>query len=279
VQTPFVSLEQVLDGPVTLVDLGSNARGRPPHEAYAAGHVPGAVHVDLDRWLAAPPSAAAGRHPLPDPETFARGMRRAGIGATDRVVAYDRAGGVFAARLVWMLRAVGVDAAVLDGGLGAWTAAHGEDSLETGETERPVSEFPARDVPPALLADLDVVTGVADAALRGERSGTVLLDAREGTRFRGEPHPLDTVPGHIPGARSLPCRDNLDDRGFLLPDAILLARLSDVGVEQDTPVISSCGSGVTACHTLLLLEHLGLGTGRLYPGSWSQWTGHDLPVS
>ncbi|GAB2977072.1 sulfurtransferase [Frigoribacterium salinisoli] len=278
-QTPFVSLEQMLAEPVTVVDLGSGAVGQSPHEAFAAGHVPGAVHVDLDRWLAAPPSATAGRHPLPDPETFAEGMRRAGVGATDQVVAYDRAGGVFAARLVWMLRAVGVDAAVLDGGLGAWTASHGEDSLETGETGRPTSGFPARDIPPALLADLDVVAGFADAALRGEPSGAVLLDAREGTRFRGEPHPLDAVSGHIPGARSLPCRDNLDDRGFLLPEGTLRARLSAAGIEEDTPVISSCGSGVTACHTLLLLEHLGLGRGRLYPGSWSQWSGTDLPVS
>jgi thiosulfate/3-mercaptopyruvate sulfurtransferase len=182
-------------------------------------------------------------------------MGRAGVGDTDVVVGYDDAAGVVAARLVWMLRVTGHEAALLDGGL------RPDDPHEPDLPRPDRRTFAPRPWPAsALVAVEDVLAG-----------GSVLLDARPAERFAGAPDPLDPRPGHLPGARSLPCRENVDADGFLLPDAVLRRRLADVGVDGSTPVVSSCGSGVTACHTLLVMEHLGLPAGRLYPGSWSQW--------
>lgn len=214
----------------------------------------GAVRIDLDRWLAAPATAQDGRHPLPTPEVFAEGMATVGIGDADTVVAYDDAGGVFAARLVWMLRVTGRDAALLDGGL--------PPEHPVGEpAARPHGSFSARPWPEDLLVDM------AAAA----EPGQVLIDARPRERFLGGPDPLDPQPGRIPGARSLPCRENLDATGHLLDEDLLRERFTAAGVDGSTPVVSYCGSGVTACHNLLVMERVGLGAGRLYPGSWSQW--------
>ena len=211
---------------------------------------PGAgLSVDLDRDLAAPGSDADGRHPLPTPEAFAEALGRAGIGDDDAVVAHDDAGGVFAARLVWMLRATGADAALLDGVPGA-----------PGRLRAPVARTP-RPWPADLLAGPQ---DVLDERL-------VLVDARPRERFDGAPDPLDPRPGHLPGARSLPCRESLDETGRLRPDEELRERFVAAGVEPGADVVAYCGSGVTACHDLLVAEHLGLGRGRLYPGSWSQW--------
>lgn len=276
---PFISVDASLDAATVYADLGTDPTGIAPHEAFLRGHIPGAVFVDLDQWLAGEPSAARGRHPLPDPETFAAGMRQAGISDGDAVVALDRVGGVFAARLVWMLRTVGVEAAVLDGGLDAWSDRFGVDALETGAVDRQAGTFTARPFPADAVAELDEVIAYADAAVHGASTATVLLDAREAARFDGAPHPLDAAAGHIPGARSLPCRENIDGHGFLLDDDTLRARASAAGLDDDTDVIASCGSGVTACHDLLVLEHLGFRRGRLFPGSWSQWTGLGLPVA
>lgn len=241
---------------VVLVDVRRAPTPGAAGAAFEAGHLPGAVLVDLDRWLAGEPSAAAGRHPLPTPEVFAEGMARAGISDEDVVVAHDDADGVVAARLVWMLRATGHPAALLDGGVRA-----GDPELVTGPVERPRAAFTPRPWPAGLLADLDDAVDPA----------AVVLDARSRARYRGEPDPLDPRPGHLPGARSLPCLENVDEAGRLLPDDVLGRRFVDAGVVPGADVVSTCGSGVTACHTLLLIEHLGLGTGRLYPGSWSQY--------
>lgn len=240
--------------------------GRSGRAAYDAGHLPGAVFVDLDRWLAGPPGPAVGRHPLPDPAVFAEGMAGLGIGVDDPVVAYDDAGGVTAARLVWLLRVLGHPAALLDGGL---TAYDGE--LSVGTTARPRAHRPVRPWPAERLASAD---DAADA-------GQVVLDARDGARFRGETEPVDPRAGHVPGARSLPCRENLGADARFLPVPVLRERFAAVGVQPDGPtVVSYCGSGVTACHTLLALEHAGLPAGRLYPGSWSQWSSDpDRPVA
>lgn len=243
---------------VVTADVRWYLDGRRGADAYARAHLPGAVFVDLDRWLAGPASPKDGRHPLPDPAVFAEGMAALGISDDDTVIAYDDTGGVTAARLVWMLRATGRAAALLDGGLTGYDGA-----LETAAptpAARPAS-FATVPWPPARLAGPD---GLADV---------ILLDAREGERFRGEVEPVDPRPGHIPGARSLPCREHVGADGRLLEDGALRARLAAVGVTgPHADVVSSCGSGVTACHTLLLLEHLGLGPGRLYPGSFSQWS-------
>ncbi|MCW3004945.1 MAG: putative thiosulfate sulfurtransferase [Conexibacter sp.] len=266
--SPFVTLDSFhapSDG-VVIADVRWYLDGRSGHDAYAAGHIPGAVFVDLDRWLAAPGSPAAGRHPLPDPEVFAEGMRQLGIADDDFVLAYDDAGGVIAARLVWMLRVTGHDAALIDGGLGACDV-----PLETGVVDRPAAEFTARPWPSEALADIDAA---ADAG-----GGVVVVDARDRERFEGGNDPVDPRPGHIPGARNLPCRGHLDADGRLLPKAQLQARFHAVGATPGTDVISYCGSGVTACHNLLVLEHLGHGPGRLYPGSYSQYSHTERPVA
>ena len=258
---PFVDAGWLLEHQqeVVLADV----RWPGDREAYERGHLPGAVYVDLDTWLAGPPSAAAGRHPLPDPEVFAAGMTEAGIGDDDTVVAYDDVGGIMAARLVWMLRVLGRPAALLDGGLAAWPG-----RVESGAVTRARAAFTPRPWPAERLAE------PADVAAAG-----VVVDARPGERFRGEvDSPLDPRRGHIPGSRSLPCRENLDESGRLLPLPVLRDRLAAAGVPERGDWVSSCGSGVTSCHSLLLAEHLGLAPGRLYVGSWSQWAATDRPA-
>jgi thiosulfate/3-mercaptopyruvate sulfurtransferase len=246
-------------GPLVVADVRYYLDGRSGRAAYDGGHLPGAVFVDLDRWLAGPPSLEAGRHPLPSPETFAEGMSTHGIGDDTVVVAYDDDGGVMAARLVWLLRVTGHEAALLDGGIQAW-----DGLLETAEPEPVLARFTARPWPADRLATVDDVTD----------GGLVVLDARAGERYRGEVEPIDPRAGHVPGALSLPCRENLLPDKRFLPDDELRARFGAVGVrtpDDVARVVSYCGSGVNACHTLLTLEHLGLGQARLYPGSWSQY--------
>lgn len=252
------------DGDVVMVDSRWYLDGRSGAEAHAHGHIPGAEFVDLDVWLAGPPSPAAGRHPLPEPHVFARGMAESGIGDGSTVVVYDDAGGVIAARLVWMLRALGHEAAVLDGGLEAWQRAHPGSALETGPVDASPASFTERPWPHAALASIDETQ---QAAADGS---ALVLDARTLDRYRGESEPVDARAGHIPGAQSLSCRDNVAADGTLLDTATLRDRLTALGAGE-RPVISYCGSGVTACHTLLVLEHLGFASGRLYPGSWSQY--------
>jgi len=253
---PVVS--EIPEGAVA-ADVRSYLDGRVGREAYDAGHVPGAVFVDLDEALAAHTDpAAGGRHPLPTPEHFAAAMADAGIGDDDVVVAYDDAGGVMAARLVWMLRATGHQAALLDGGIQAW-----DGPLETQAPPRAAARFSVRPWPAEHLASID------EAA---DTTANVVIDARQRERFHGAADDLDPRFGHIPGAHSLPCRENLAADGRFLEREELRARFAEVGITGAEPVVSYCGSGVTACHNLLALEHAGFGSGRLFPGSWSQWS-------
>ena len=263
---PVVSAEWVRDhhDRVILADVRSYLDGRRGADAYARGHLPGAVFVDLDADLAAPPSPAEGRHPLPDPARFAERMSALGVGDGDTVIAYDDAGGVMAARLVWMLRALGEQAALLDGGLDAYG-----DERETAVPQRPRASFTPRPWPAARLA------GLADAT----SGGFVVLDARQPERFRGEAEPIDPRAGHIPGARNVSCRENVDATGRFLPAGELRARFEAAGVTDGATVVSYCGSGVTACHNLLALERAGFAPGRLYPGSWSQYSATELPAA
>ena len=257
---PFVDtgwLAKHLDEVVT-ADVRWYLNGRSARDAYLAGHLPGAVFVDLDTVLAAPASPERGRHPLPDPDAFAAALGQLGIGDRDTVVAYDDDGGVIAARLVWMLRATGHEAALLDGGIDAW-----DGPLEAGPSARAAAQFKAREWPRALIATIDEVADAGDA---------VLLDARDRDRYSGAVEPVDPRAGHIPGARSLPVREHVGPDGRLPAREKLRERLRAVGVGEDSAVISYCGSGVTACHNLLVLEHAGMRPGRLYPGSWSEWS-------
>ena len=250
---------------VVLADVRWYLDGRSGRAAYDAGHLPGAVFVDLDRWLAAHAGPGAGRHPLPEPEVFAEGMAALGIGDGDPVVAYDDAGGVIAARLVWMLRVTGHDAALLDGGTAAW-----DGPLEQAVPERAPAVFTARPWPAERLAAVDDALDPA----------AVVLDARDPERYRGDREPVDPRAGHVPGAVNVPCRANLDADGRFLPVEQLRAPFAAAGVTADSDVVSYCGSGVTACHNLLALELAGLPQGRLYPGSWSQYSAdQDRPVA
>jgi thiosulfate/3-mercaptopyruvate sulfurtransferase len=257
---PFVDSEWLSEhlGEVVVADARSYLDGRSGGEAYERGHLPGAVYVDLDTVLAAPPSPEHGRHPLPEADAFAAALGELGIGDEDTVIAYDDAGGVIAARLAWMLRVTGHEAAVLDGGIDAWAG-----QLDTGNASVEAKRFTERAWPSDLLVTADEIASAGDA---------VVLDARDGPRYRGESEPVDPRSGHIPGARSLPVREHVGPDGRLLPPGELRARVLGAGVDGDNQVISYCGSGVTACHNLLVLEHLGLPPGRLYPGSWSQWS-------
>lgn len=252
---------------VVLVDCRWSLDGSQGHEQYLEGHLPGAVFVDLDRELAAPPSAGGGRHPLPSPRDFATTMARAGVGDDTPVVAYDTAGGAIAARLVWMLRVLDHPAAVLDGGLAAW-----DGPLEDGEVRPPVHGFTARPWPVEAVADAEDVTETLAA-------GGLVVDARAPERYRGEHEPVDPRPGHVPGAVNLPFTDNLDD-GRLRADTALRERFVAVGVAPDRDTIVYCGSGVTACHDALAIELVGLGRPRVYVGSWSAWSADpDRPAS
>ena len=230
--------------------------GRSGAQAYAAGHIPGAIFIDLDAELAAPASPEAGRHPLPDPEKFASAMVDAGVSDDSIVVAYDDAGGFSAGRLVWMLRAIGVDAALLDGGLAAWPG-----ELSTAEPQESDEEvtFGIRGWGPDVVATID------EAA-----RGPVVIDARSAERYRGEGGAaLDPKSGHIPGALSAPMTGNLDASNHFLAPETLRERFAALGITDANPVISYCGSGVTACHNLIAMEYASLGRGRLYVGSWS----------
>jgi thiosulfate/3-mercaptopyruvate sulfurtransferase len=256
---PFVSIDWLREhsSSVVVADCRWYLDGRSGRAAYDAGHIPGAVFVDLDTALTRhADAAAAGRHPLADPSDFAAAMGALGIGDDDIVVAYDDAGGVIAARLVWMLRVTGHQAALLDGGLDAW-----DGELATGPAVRAPAAFTATDWPADRLATIDEAATAA--------TGAVVIDARPRERYLGEPDGVDPRAGHIPGARSIPCRENVDEAGKVLPAEELRARF---GVDDAAEVISYCGSGVTACHNLLAMEQAGLGRGRLFPGSWSQWS-------
>lgn len=246
---------------VVLANVRLYLDGRSARAAYDAAHIPGAVHVDLETVLSEPHADDRhGRHPLPTPERFAAGLAEAGIGDEDTVIAYDDAGGVIAARLVWLLRATGHDAALLDGGIASWPA---EELHSSPAAPRPPASFAAAPWPQHLLATIDEVATA---------TGAVLIDARDRERFGGGPDPLDPRSGHIPGARSVPTREHLDARGRIATPEQLRETFAQAGIVPGTPVISYCGSGVTACHNLLALERAGLGPGRLYPGSWSQWS-------
>ncbi|WP_151775304.1 sulfurtransferase [Streptomyces abyssomicinicus] len=272
VARPLISarrLARLMDGPgrPVLLDVRwqlslASASGAPPFDGraeYAAGHLPGAVFVDLDGELAAPPGAG-GRHPLPDMATFGTAMRRAGVSAGRPVVVYDGGLGWGAARAWWLLQWTGhPDVRVLDGGLGVW-----EGQLSTEETVPHEGDFVP--VPGAGGSGLLDAEGAARIAGSG-----LLLDARAGERYRGEVEPIDPVGGHIPGAVSAPTTQNTAVDGRFLPAGELAERFKALGVTPGTRLGVYCGSGVSAAHEILALAVAGV-PAALYAGSWSEWT-------
>lgn len=236
--------------------------------AYDAGHIPTAIHLDLDHDLSA--AAGPGRHPLPEPADFRATLARAGVGTDSFVVAYDDAGGTSAARLWWMLDNLGHrgGVAVLDGGLQAWEAAG--HALSTDEPSRP----------PATDLELgERWSGTINRAELGERLGSVtLLDARAPERYRGEVEPIDPAAGHIPTALNAPTAGNLAADGLMRPPAELNNRFAPF-VDAGGPVVISCGSGTTACHNALAMRIAGLPDPLLYVGSFSDWSRSGMPVA
>jgi len=230
---------------------------------WRAGHIPGSIHADLEHDLSAPVTPKTGRHPLPPIQAIEATFSRWGVTGTTQVVAYDAGNGAYASRLWWMLRYLGHDAlAVLDGGFAAWVAG-GQPVSDAVATRRP-AQFVVRPRP-EMLCDV----GEVQAALaRGE----LLVDVRGAERFTGKVEPLDTVAGHIPGAVNLPFTQNLDEKSRFRPKSELAEMWrTRTGMTAGSAPICMCGSGVTACQALLALEVAGLGGGRLYAGSWSEW--------
>lgn len=236
---------------------------------YDAGHIPGALFVDLDADLSDPNGyGAPGRHPLPPVEAFRERMQSFGIDSDTFVVAYDDLGGAVAARLWWMLDNLGHrgGAAVLDGGITAWV-----------EAGLPLStDEPRHDAAPLELAD-QWTNVIARDELAARLGGISLLDARAAERFRGEIEPIDPVPGHIPTAISAPLLGNLDESGRFLAQPALIARFAGL-VASDRPTVTYCGSGVNACHNALAMRLAGLPDPILYVGSYSDWSRSGMPT-
>lgn len=241
-------------------DLANTSAGE---AAYAAGRIPGAVYAHLDRDLSAPKTGTNGRHPLPSAEVAAATFGRLGIDNTTQVVAYDGENGMYASRLWWMLRWLGHDAvAVLNGGFAKWAAEQRPVSIEAAT--RGPHTFVAAPRPSMLVSAADVPAVAASASAR-------LIDARAPERFRGDVEPIDPVAGHIPGAANYFFGQNLADGRFKNEDDLRAGFRASLGDVSGDQVVCYCGSGVTACHNILALEHAGLTGARLYPGSWSEW--------
>jgi thiosulfate/3-mercaptopyruvate sulfurtransferase len=259
-----------------LADVRWYLDGRDGRAAYESSHLPGAIWVDLDTALASHGAdPTQGRHPFPTPEAFAAAMTSLGIGDDTVVVAYDDTGGLTAGRLVVMLRMLGRDAAVLDGGLRAWTG-----PVHSGWVQ-PVpatASFTPAPWPAHRLVDADGVAAVADG-------GGTVIDARARERFTGEITAVDPRPGHIPGARNAPWNAVLGADGRFLPADALRAHYAGLGIDPDRQgagddVVAYCGSGVSACMNVLAIERAGLGEARLYVPSWSGWSADpDRPAA
>jgi len=237
--------------------------------AFEAGHIPGAQFAHLDRDLSGSKTDAQGvfrgRHPLPERATLIETLRRWGINSKSQVVAYDAQGGMFAARLWWLLRWVGHDAvAVLDGGVQAWSASGMWLSAEL--RGKPYGDIVPQVQQAPLVATIDAAAILANL----EKPALTVVDARAPDRFRGENETIDPVGGHIPGAKNRFFKNNLQEDGSFKPAPQLREEWRAV-IDSPQAAVMQCGSGVTACHNLLALEVAGLPGAALYPGSWSEW--------
>ena len=267
--SPIVTAEEIANrSDIVVCDVRWYLDRTPGRQKYNEGHIPGSIFVDLDEHLATLPSKSEGRHPMPAAASFAASLGSLGISHEDPVVAYDDSGGMSAGRLVWMLRVLGHDAALLNGGLQAWTG-----DLDTFPYVREAVDHPIREWPTRMFVDADA------AAQAGDDPSQVLIDSRNPDRFSGENEPVDPRAGHIPGAINLPFAQNLAPDGFFESPEQLRQRFENAGCIGESATVMYCGSGVSACHNLLAFEQAGLGKARLYAGSWSQWSNsEDRPV-
>jgi thiosulfate/3-mercaptopyruvate sulfurtransferase len=243
-------------------DLQAEHWGR---EQYERAHIPGAVYASLKDDLAGPRTGTSGRHPLPTPNELTRTLSRFGIGPDTQVVVYDQDSGMYASRLWWLLRYMGHDAvALLDGGWAKWIR-EGRPT-RSGDEQRPAETFVGAPRPLLRAAVDEVAARLADPNM-------LLIDARGPERYEGRTEPIDRVAGHIPGALNRYYKSNVTDEGTLLPPDTLRQQFADLlAGHEPADVVMYCGSGVTACHNLLAMEHAGLAGARLYPGSWSEWS-------
>lgn len=256
--------EHLSDPDVRVIDFRWYLANRNGRDEYSRGHIPGAVFVDLEAVTGELNSKTRGRHPLPSAAQFQSEMRKAGVSENTKVVVYDDAGGSVAARLWFLLGWFGHGAqAVLDGGMRAWGG-----PLETSATSPAAGSFQSREPDRSRILDFDDVCRL---------DGVPVLDARAGERYRGEKEPVDPKAGHIPGALSAPWTDNLGPDGRFKSPAELRERFTALGAYGG--VVVYCGSGVNATHHLLAMEVAGLRNGRLYAGSWSDWSQRDAPVA
>lgn len=244
-------------------DLADPSKGR---REYGEAHLPGARYLGLEPDLSGVKTGKTGRHPLPEIGDFLRVLGTVGVTPTSQVVAYDDKSGLWASRLWWMLRFVGHDAvAVLDGGLAKWKAEERELTAE--------SAAPPTVAPPPYSARWDMRVTIDDVVARTQDRAARLIDARAGERYRGDSESIDRVAGHIPGAANYFFQQSLRADGTFLPADVLREKWTQVlAGYAPSSTICYCGSGVTACHTLLSLEHAGLTGAKLYPGSWSEWS-------
>jgi thiosulfate/3-mercaptopyruvate sulfurtransferase len=234
--------------------------------AYQQAHIPDAHYLHLEKDLSGAVTGRNGRHPLPGRDAFAARMAALGVDDDTQIVAYDSAGGMYAARLWWLMRWIGHRAvAVLDGGLEAWTAADFPMTDRPAAAPHRIGSLRVRETLVRTVSHQEVRDNLATRA-------RLVVDARAPDRFRGENETIDPVGGHIPGARNHLFRDNLGARGhFRTPEELRAAYATVLGGYRPDQTISQCGSGVTACHNLLAMEIAGLPGAALYPGSWSEW--------
>lgn len=230
-------------------------------QAYASEHIPGAVYLHLDRDLSSPITPTTGRHPLPDIDRFAATMRKYGVSSTSQIIVYDDAGGMFAARLWWLLKWLGHESvAVLDGGWPAWVKLAGPVTDVVDALSEP-GDFLARPRTDMVLTADEVAAGLANQSI-------TLCDARAPERYRGDAEPIDPVAGHVPGAINVPFMQNLNSDKCFYDPATLRSLHAGTAVGN---VVHMCGSGVTACHNVLAYAIAGLPLPKLYAGSWSEW--------
>ena len=251
-------------------DLMDPDKGR---RAYAAGHIPGAYFLHVDDDLAGTKTGTNGRHPLPDVAELAKKIDAAGVRPESQVVVYDDLGGNFAVRLWWMLRWLGHDkVALLDGQFPLWEK---EGRRVSAEVPKPrAGTFVPRPDRAAVVDKPFVARMREDPALK-------LIDARAAERFKGLKETIDPVAGHVPGAVNRFWQQNLAPDGrFKPPDQLERELRQFLGGTPPENTVHMCGSGVTACHNMLALALAGMPTGRLYPGSWSEWCADkSLPIA